>query len=65
MAAGLPWHLDHMVVAYHLSCPSPQVSLLRPKAIAGDDLPLGREGGEEVRGIRLEQALGHRGIRFS
>lgn len=47
-----------MVVAYHLSSSSPQVSLLRPKSIAGDDLPLGREGGEEVRGIRLEQVLG-------
>lgn len=44
----------HMVVAYQPSSPSSQFSLLRPKAIARDDLPLGREGGEEVRGLRLE-----------
>ena len=48
-------YADHAgtVVTYRLSFPSPQFSLLRPKAIAEDDLPLGREGGEEVRGIRL------------
>lgn len=46
-------HADHVVVTYHLSFLSPQFSLLRPKAIAEDDLPLGREGGEEEGGIRL------------
>lgn len=52
MAASLPCHPDHMVVAYYASSPSPQFSLLRHKAITGDELPL-RKGGEEVRRISL------------
>ena len=51
MAAGFPRHPNYKAATYHLSSPSPLFSLLRLKAIARDDLPLGRESGEEVRGI--------------
>lgn len=54
LAANLPWHPDHMVVAYHPFSPNPQFPLLRPKAIAGDELSLGRKGEEEVKRIKLE-----------